>query len=145
MVLEAGVGAADDGGDVRAGLQHEHGVNPLLALDPPPDYAGVLHAGLGEQGALDVLGKDVEPLRRDDHLLLAALDDQPSGVVDFANVARVKPAILERSSLFTGDRLAGCAGRAVVPRGHVLAPDEDFAIGRDLHLDAADGRADRAA
>ena len=68
----------DDGADVGAGVEHQHGVDALFAVDRQADDAGVLHAGLGEQRALDVLGKDVEPLRRDDHLLLAALDQQPS-------------------------------------------------------------------
>ena len=59
--------------------EHEHRVDALLAVDvagrrrPRPSR----RAARSER-ALDVLRKDVQSLRRDDHFLLAALDQQAS-------------------------------------------------------------------
>ena len=71
-------------------------MNALLAVDAQADDAGVGDAGLREQRALDVFRKDVRALRRDDHFLLAALDQQPARRVELADVAGVEPAVLER-------------------------------------------------
>ena len=71
-------------------------MDPLFAADAQSDDARVLDARLREERALDVLGKDVESLRRDDHFLLAALDEQPAVRVELADVAGVEPAVLER-------------------------------------------------
>ena len=79
-----------------AGLEHEHGVHALLAALPRADDRDVAHAGHGRDHALHVLGKDVQPLGRDDHFLLAALDEQPALRVELADVAGVEPAVLER-------------------------------------------------
>ena len=49
---------------------------------------------------LDVLRKDVQPFRRDDHFLLAAADEQLPVGVELADVAGVKPAVLERRARF---------------------------------------------
>ena len=86
--------------------------------------------------ALDVLRKDVQPLRRDDHLLLAAADEQLAVGADLADVAGVEPAVLERARRFLGG--VEVAGR------DVLAAHENLAVGGDLHLDAGDRLADRA-
>ena len=104
MILERRVGAADDRLDVRARLEDEHRVDALLAVDVEADDAGVPHAGLREQRALDVFRKDVEALRRDDHFLLAALDEEPARRVELADVAGVEPAVLERRGCFAGSR-----------------------------------------
>ena len=56
--------------------------------------------GICVQHALDVLGKDVEPLGRDDHFLLAAADEQLAVGVELADVAGVEPAVLERARGF---------------------------------------------
>jgi len=45
------------------------------------------------EDALDVFGKDVQPVRRDDHFLLASLDKDPALLVAFADVAGVEPAV----------------------------------------------------
>ncbi len=75
----------------------------------PTHDGGIAHAGAGQQHALDVLGKDVQTLGRDDHLLLAAADVQrvPRSS-SAADVAGVQPAVLERRVV--------SAGRAVVAR-----------------------------
>ena len=92
---------------------------------------------IGGERALDVLGEDVQPLGRDDHLLLAALDVDAALLVDAADVAGVQPAVLER--------LRRRLGRAVVALGDVVAADEDLAVLGDPHLDAGDRLADRSA
>src|SRR5262249_10090278 len=88
------------------------------------------------ENVLDVFRKDVQPLRRDDHLLLAAADvDLPVGA-DLADVAGVKPAVLE------GAR--GLLGGIEIALRDVLAAHEDLPVGRDPDLDAGDGLANRA-
>ena len=141
VIFERRVGAAHDRVDVGARLEHEHRVDALFAVDAQADHAGVRDAGLRQQRALDVFGEDVEALRRDDHFLLAALDEQPAGRVELADVAGVEPAVLEAPS--PARRLVGAGGLVVAGRD-VVAADEDLAVGRDLHLHAADRRADRA-
>ena len=95
----------------RAVVEHEHRVNSFLAVHLEADYGGVLHARLLQERSLDVFGKDVEALRRDDHLLLAALDQEAARSVEFADVARVEPAVPERSVGL------GCARRRSCPPG----------------------------
>src|SRR5205814_818690 len=75
--------------------------------------------------ALDVLGKYVESLRSDDHLLLAAAHREPPFLVERADIARAQPSILER----------GAAGVVIAGRD-ILAANQDLSVRRDLHLDA---------
>ena len=105
---------------------------PLCA----PTTATSRTPGSAATHALDVFRKDVQAFRRDDHLLLAALDEEASRLVHLADVAGVEPAVLER--------LGGGLGGAVVARRDVLAAHEDLSVGRDAHLDAGDGFPDRS-
>ncbi len=52
--------------------------------------------------ALDVLGKDVESVGRDDHFLLAALDEQTPLLVALADVAGVQPALRVEDAVASG-------------------------------------------
>ena len=62
-----------------------------------PTTATSLHARRRPANARSTSsGKDVQPFGRHDHLLLAALDEQPALRVDFADVAGVEPAAFER-------------------------------------------------
>ena len=89
------------------------------------------------EDALDVLGKDVQPFRRDDHFFLPAADEQLAVGAELADVAGMKPSTLERAS--------GLAFRVEVAVRHVLAAYEDLAVAGDFHLDARDGFSDRSA
>src|SRR5215207_7949094 len=103
-------------------------------------------ARLRIQRALDVIGKDVQSVRRHDHLYLAAANEQPPAGVLLADISSVQPTGLVYSS-------AGClaearrgsdasgGGRAigsgfVVTRRHILTAHQDLAILRNLDLDA---------
>src|SRR4029079_9101247 len=55
-----------------------------------------------------------------DHLFLAAFDVQLTAIVEFTDVARVEPAVLERGPCFLR-----CV---VVPACDVLSAYEDFAV-----------------
>src|SRR5262249_45526103 len=68
--------------------------------------------------------------------LLAAADVDLAVVADFADVAGVKPAVLERAR--------GLLRRVEVALRHVLATDQNLAVGSDFHLHAADRLADRS-
>ena len=71
----------------------EHGVHALLRAVDGADDGGLADAGLLVEHAFDVLGKDVETVRRDDHFLLAALDEQTPLRVALADVAGVQPPV----------------------------------------------------
>ena len=63
------------------------------------DDRRLAHARLLVEHALDVFGKDVQPLGRDDHFLLAALDEHAPLRVALADVAGVQPAVrVERAA-----------------------------------------------
>ena len=72
-----------------AGRQHD-GFNPAgLCLD----HDGVADPGRHER-VLDVLRVDVEPVRQDDDVLLAAHEDQMAALVVAADVTGSVPAVL---------------------------------------------------
>ena len=136
MIAELQVGAAHDLVDVGARLEHQHRVHAFGrgAWARRADDGGFAHAGLSVERLLHVFRKDVQPFRRDDHLLLAAADAQLSCAVDLAHVAGVKPAVPECDArLFR---------RVEVPARDVLAAHEDLAIVGNLDLDAGDRLAD---
>ena len=108
----------------------------LRAL-PRSHHGGVPHAGHDRNRALHVLGKHVQPVGRDDHLLLAPADEQPSLRVHLADVARPEPSVLER--------VCGRTIRVEVALRHVLPANEDLAVGCNLHLDTGNRLADRSA
>ena len=62
-----------------------------------PTTADSRTPGSAIEHALHVFRKDVQPLRRDDHFLLAPADEQLTACADLADVAGVKPAVLERA------------------------------------------------
>ena len=98
VIAERLVGALHDGVEIDAGIRRigdDHRVDALLAVPGPADHRRVPHAGDRGERALDVLGEDVQPLGRDDHLLLAALDVDAALLVDAADVAGVQPAVRE--------------------------------------------------
>ena len=79
VIFETGIGLTHGRVHVRAGLDDQHGVNALLAADADTDDTGFLDAALGEQDLLDVLRENIQSLRSNDHLLLAAFDSESSG------------------------------------------------------------------
>ena len=95
MIFEPRVRATDNSVGVGVRRENQHGVHTLFAVHVQADHRRVLHAGLSRERTFHVLGKHVQSLRRDDHLLLAAFDQQTSRLVDASDVARVKPAVLE--------------------------------------------------
>ena len=135
MVVEFAVGLAGDDGGVGWRLEHDDCVHPLLPVACDPHDRRLSDAGYCVHHTLDVLGKNVEPLGRHDHLLLPPEYPQSARLVDRAEVAGAEPAVLER-------RL-GVRRGAEVTGGDVVAFHEDFAVARDLDLDTGDRRADR--
>jgi hypothetical protein len=86
------------GGTWRPGRCPASSTSTRARAPPPvpatwPDDRRLAHAGTAVEHPLDVLGEHVEPLGRDDHLLLAALDEQPPLRVALADVAGVQPAL----------------------------------------------------
>ena len=130
VVGELRVGHPHDVGRVCPRLEHQRNLHTLFAVLRHADGRGLFDAWHGVDDALDVLGKDVEPFRRDDHFLLAAADEQPSLRVELTDIAGMKPAFLKRRV---------CRFRsAVISSRHVLAAHENFAVRRDLDIDAGD-------
>ena len=131
------VGVADDRVWVGARLEHQHRVHTLLGAVPHPDDGGLANAGHLFERALDVFGEHVQPLGRDDHLLLAAADEEAPLRIHLADIAGVEPAFVEglRRGLV----------RAEISACHVVAAHEDLAVRRDAHLDPGDRLADRSA
>ena len=131
LIFELGVGLPDDRVEIGALVEDEDRVHPLLRADPRADHGCITDAGRPQQHPLDVFRKDVEALRRDDHLLLAAADVNLFVLGDLADVAGVKPTVLEGAGRFFV--------RVEVAAGHVVPPDEDLAVRRNLHLHAGNG------
>ena len=132
VIAELQVGAAHDLVDVGARFEHQHRVNALGGGTGGrcADDRGFTNAWLRVQRLLDVFRKDVEPFRRDDHLLLAAADAQLAGAVDLADIAGVEPAIPKRR--------AGLFRRVEIAARHVLAAHENLAVVGNPDFDAGD-------
>ncbi len=136
VVEQRQVGLPDQRLRVHARLGDDDGVHALFGAASHAHDRDVAHAGQRSHDPFDVLRKDVQPFRRDDHLLLAALDEDSPVGVHFADVAGVKPPALKR--------LRRGLGSAEIAFRDVVAPDEDLAVLGDLHLDAGNGLADRS-
>ena len=89
MLFELAVGAANNLLHIRARLGDHHRVHTV-----PPHYCRLAHAALPVEHALHVLGKHVEPRRRDDHLLLSTAHREPPLLIHRPDVPRPQPAIL---------------------------------------------------
>ena len=126
VILELGVDLPDNRVEIGALVEDDDGVHAFLRADPRADHGCVADTGRPDQHPLDVFREDVETLRRDDHLLLAAADVNLTVVGDLADVAGVKPAVLEGAGRFFV--------RVEVAAGHVVPADEDLAVRRDLHV-----------
>src|SRR5688500_3300484 len=152
MVLQPYVRLADHGIDVRARIDDQHSVDALLRGIDRADNGRLANAWLLVEHSLDVLGKHIEAVGRDDHFLLAPLDEQTPLRIAFTNVAGVQPAVGVEWSLCVGSWELGVGSWAlgvwrfgdVVAGSHVLATNQDLAIVGDANLDTLDRRADRA-
>ena len=91
-------------------------MHALLRAFDRADDRGLAYAGLLVEHALDVLGKDVEAVGRDDHFLLAALDEQPPLRVALADVPGVQPALAVEDAVGVGSLGLGVVGRWAVGR-----------------------------
>ena len=136
MIFQLGVRRPRHRIRIDAGVDDQHRVHALFAARGDADHGGVANAGHVLQHPFDVLRKDVQPFGRDDHLLLPPADEHLAVGGDLADIAGVKPAVFEGARRFVGG--VEVAGR------HVLAADEDLAVGGDLHLDARHRLADRS-
>ena len=128
--LQLRVGVPHRGGRVGARVGQQHGVHVLASRLAAGDHGGVAHPGARQNHPFHVVRKDVLAVRRDDHLLLAAMDRQTALRVEGAYVAGMEPAVPERG----GRRLGG----VVVAAGDVAAAHQDLAVVGDGDLDAGD-------
>ena len=86
----------DDSLDVGARLDDDDGVHAFFAVAGEAHDRRLDDSRLRVDDALHIIGKDIQPIGRDDHFLLAALDEQSPLRVELADVARVEPTVLER-------------------------------------------------
>src|SRR5262245_43661047 len=77
-ITEGAVCRPDDRVSIAAGIEHQYCLDTFgrAARDGRSDNRGFSHPRLQVQRALDIFGKHVQPLRRDDHFLLASADVQ---------------------------------------------------------------------
>jgi hypothetical protein len=87
MVLQPRIGLTNHGIDIRPWIDDEHRMHPFLCAIDCADDCRLAYTGLLIEHALDVLGKHVEAVGRDDHLFLATLDEQSALFVTLADVA----------------------------------------------------------
>ncbi len=80
------------------------------------------------QRVLDVLGVHVEPVRQHDDVLDPAAQDEPTGIVELADVARPVPAVL-------GERRGGQLGRVPVAGEDGPAAELDLPAVAEAQLD----------
>ena len=102
MVLQPRICLADDRIHLRACIDDEHRVHALLCPVDGADDRRLPDSGLLVEHTLHIFGKDVEAVRRHDHFLLAALDEQPSLRVALADVSCVQPAFAVEHALCVG-------------------------------------------
>jgi hypothetical protein len=136
VVRKLRVGRLHDISWIRAWCDDQRNLNAFFAILRHADRGRFPHAGNVVDDPLDVFGKDVEAFRRHDHFLLAAADEEPSAFIDLADVPRMEPAAFECRF--------GRLRRSVIPGRDVVAADENFAVGRNPHVHAADRFADRS-
>src|SRR5690348_7965596 len=96
MISEPGICATYYGFCICSGIKSQYGmysfVGVLCALcGQRTDNSGFNNARLFVDGSLNVIRKDVESFRRDDHLLLAAAYEQAALRIFLADVSGVKP------------------------------------------------------
>src|SRR5690349_3756130 len=111
MLFQTGVRVAHDLIRISAGLENQDGMHAIGSY-----YGGLAHSRLPIEHALHVLGKNVESLRRDDHLLLSAAHGEAAFSIDGTDIASTEPAVLERA-------VADCVE---IAGSHVLAAYQDF-------------------
>ena len=105
-------------------LEHDEGLQPLaelLVLDA--DHGHLDHPVVVGEQVLDLAREDVLAAG-DDHLVVAAVDEEPAGAVEVADVAAGEEAV--------DDLLAAAAGVAL--EGHFVADEDppDLALGTSL-------------
>src|SRR5262245_43781077 len=152
MVLQSRVRGANHRVDVGAGIENEYGVDTFLRAIYRANDRRLAHARLLVEHALDVLGKDVEPVRRDDHFLLAALDEQPPLCVPLADITGMQPTFCVEWPLRVGNWELGVVGSwalgvgrcRVITTRDVFPANQDVAIVGDADLDARYRCPDRA-
>src|SRR5690348_1368818 len=101
MIRESGVGTPNYGFCLYSWIKSHHGMHSFISAfcafcGPGADNGAFNDTLLCIQFALDVIWKDVEPLRCDDHLLLAAANEQPALRILLTDVARVQPSVRVR-------------------------------------------------
>ena len=97
--------------DISAGIDDEDGMDTLLRAIDRADDGGLAYPRLLVEHALDVLGKHIEAVGRDDHFLLAAFDEQPPLRVALADVAGMQPPLAIENALRVGSWELGVVGR----------------------------------
>ena len=118
---------ADDCFAVCIRLEHKDRVYLLARALLRRHHGRLAHARDRIQYALHILRKNVQALRRNDHLFRAAENAQPAFRIEFADVARVQPAFLIPQTAFPE-----VTGR------DVFAAQQNFAVGRDFNFNARD-------
>ena len=121
-----------------ARLKHEHGVHALLPIRRDTHHGRLDHTRLRIQRALHILRKDVQPFRRDDHFLLAALDEDAALRIFVRRCRRCAASPRRRSAAAASESRTSPGTWApgiwsfVVAARHVFAADENLAVFRDL-------------
>ena len=153
MVLQPRVGPPDHRIDIGPGIDDEDGMDPLLRAIDRGDDSGFAYPRLLVEHALDVLGKHIEAVGRDDHFLLAALDEQTPLCVALADVPCMEPPLTIENAIRFGRWELGVVGRRelgvgsfgyVVAGRDVFAAHQNLAIVGNSDLDTLNGRPDRA-
>src|SRR4051812_35291055 len=111
-------------------------MDALAAVFRHPDDGGFTHTRNLINSALDILGKYIQTVSGDDHLLLPSAYRKAAGFVETADVSGMKPATLKRLRRFgVGVQIAG---------RYVVAADQDLSVVRDLDLNSGDRLPDAA-
>ena len=130
MFFESRIRLPNDVRRIDAFFQDERSMHSLATVMRDPNDGGISHTGDLIKHALDVLGKDIQAVGRDDHLFLSAANGQTAEFVKTADIAGPKPSALKCLRRFS----VGIQ----IPRSDVIAANEDLAVLRDLYLDACD-------
>src|SRR5262245_38462460 len=143
MISERGIRCSNNCFCIYSGIKPQdcmHSfINAFCAFCGPgidSNYCRFGDARLFVDGTFHIVGKDVEPFRRDDHFFLAAANEQPALCVLLSDVTGMKPSfVVDGSPTFSV---------TVITAADVLPAYENLSVVGDLDLYATDRAADRS-
>jgi hypothetical protein len=136
MGLQRSIGRPNNRIGIPIRLEHKDSMHRLRVINMTSNDSRFAHTWDCFEDAFDVLGKHLQTLGRGDDLFLPAPDHEVTGIVERAEVSRMKPPVFQRRT-----RLVR---RVQVPAGDRWPSHADLAICGNSNVNPFERSSDRA-